>query len=265
MLELENEYRYDGWIPIKNYFPWTSMQATPIFETSKRSAFLDVYRGSAVLLMIIFHFCWDLLNFGFLEYSIYDPFWVYFRSLILTLFLTAIGWSTYLTLSKAKHTSFWVRDIKLFVSAAAISLATYLAAPDQWIYFGILHFIFIASLITRPFAKWPICSALVGATIIIIYHSTNWLHFPNAFSTITSYIALPGRTLDIVFPFPWIGVVLIGPILGYLNWHKCPTPNNLAIQILALMGRYALPIYLIHQLVLFSLVAAFKMVLTFIS
>lgn len=248
-----------------NYSPWTSMQTSFTLEPTKRSAFLDVYRGSAVLLMMIFHFCWDLRNFGFMEFYIYDPFWVYFRSLILTLFLTAIGWSTYLTLSKAKHPSFWVRDIKLFVSAAAISLATYLAAPDQWIYFGILHFIFIASLVTRPFAKWPISSALVGASIIIIYHSTNWLHFPNAFSIISSYIELPQRTLDIVFPFPWIAVVLIGPLLGHLNWHKCPTPNTLTIHILAFMGRYALPIYLIHQVILFALVATFKMVLNLIN
>ena len=241
------------------------MQTSSTIEPTKRSAFLDVYRGSAVLLMMIFHFCWDLRNFGFMEFSIYDPFWVYFRSVILTLFLTAIGWSTYLAYTKTSKPSFFKRDIKLFISAAAISLATYLAAPNQWIYFGILHFIFIASLITRPFAKWPIASALAGAIIVIIYHSTNWLHFPNAFSTITSYVALPQRTLDIVFPFPWIGVVLIGPILGYLNWHKCPTPNTLAIQILAFMGRYALPIYLTHQVILFALVAAFKMVLDYFN
>ncbi|WP_369922197.1 heparan-alpha-glucosaminide N-acetyltransferase [Marinomonas polaris] len=248
-----------------NYSPWTSMQTSSVFEPTKRSAFLDVYRGTAVLLMMIFHFCWDLRNFGFMEFSIYDPFWVYFRSLILTLFLSAIGWSTYLALGRASSQSFWKRDIKLFISAAAISFATYLAVPEQWIYFGILHFIFIASLIIRPIAKWPILSALFGAIIIIIYHTTKWLHFPNAFSTITSYIALPQRTLDIVFPFPWIGVVLIGPLLGYLNWHKCPIPNNLIIHILAFMGRYALPIYLTHQVILFVLVAAFKMVLTLIS
>ncbi|MBU2240237.1 MAG: DUF1624 domain-containing protein, partial [Gammaproteobacteria bacterium] len=60
------------------------MQTSSVFDPSKRSAFLDVYRGTAVLLMMIFHFCWDLRNFGFMEFSIYDPFWVYFRSLILT-------------------------------------------------------------------------------------------------------------------------------------------------------------------------------------
>ena len=245
-----------------HYSPWTSMQTPLVSKPIKRSAFLDVYRGSAVLLMIIFHFCWDLQNFGFIEFSVYDPFWVHFRSLILTLFLTAIGWSTYITLTNTKRPSFWKRDLKLFISAGAISLATYLAMPNQWIYFGILHFIFVASLLIRPIARWPLGCALLGAAITFIYQSTDWLFFPNAFSTITDYIALPKRTLDIVFPFPWIGVVLIGPLLGYLNWHKCPTPEHAITHVLAFMGRYALPIYLIHQVFLFSLVASVKMVLT---
>ncbi len=244
-----------------HYLPWTSMQTSPVFEPTKRSAFLDVYRGSAVLLMIIFHFCWDLRNFGFIEFSTYDPFWVYFRSLILTLFLTAVGWSTYIGLSKSNKPSFWKRDIKLFISAGAISLATYLAMPNQWIYFGILHFILVASLLVRPVAKWPIACAVLGILIIMIYHLTPWLHFPNAFSTITHYVPLPDRTLDIVFPFPWIGVVFIGPLLGYLHWQQCPTPNHSVTRVLAFMGRYALPIYLSHQIILFGLVAAFKMVL----
>lgn len=244
-----------------HYSPWMTMQPTSLCESIKRSAFLDVYRGTAVLLMIIFHFCWDLRNFGFVEFSIYDPFWVYFRSVILTIFLSAVGWSTYLVFTKKANPSFWKRDLKLFIAAIAISLATYLAMPNQWIYFGILHFIFIASLINRPIAKYPIFSATIGATIIVAYHATDWLLFPNAFSTITQYVAIPERTLDIVFPFPWIGVVLIGPLLGYLHLHKLPTPNNIIIVMLSFMGRYALPIYLLHQLVLFALVGSVKMVL----
>lgn len=241
------------------------MQPSSIDLSIKRSHFLDAYRGSAVLLMVVFHFCWDLRNFGFMEYSIYDPFWVYFRSLILTLFLTAIGWSSYLTLKKGNNQSFWKRDIKLFLSASAISLATYLAVPDQWIYFGILHFIFIASLVTRPFARWPIASAVIGAVILLIYHTTHYLTFPNAFATITDFLGLPQRTLDIVFPFPWIGVMLIGPLFGYLNWHKCPTPKFFFIDILSFLGRFALPIYLVHQAFLFALVAGFKTVLLYFS
>ncbi|TYL48278.1 heparan-alpha-glucosaminide N-acetyltransferase [Marinomonas sp. IMCC 4694] len=238
------------------------MQTSHFSAPVKRSAFLDLYRGLAVLLMIAFHFCWDLRNFGFIDFSIYDPFWVYFRRVILVLFLSAVGWSTYVALTKNSAASFWKRDVKLLICTLIISVATYLAMPTQWIYFGILHFIFSASILARPLTTRPITSALLGATVVVVYQSTTWLHFPHAFSTITHYLALPQRTLDIVFPFPWIGVVFIGPLLGYLNWHTFATPDNRLVHILAFMGRYALPIYLTHQLLLFALVGGFRMVLT---
>lgn len=238
------------------------MQPSSTNALIKRSDFLDAYRGLAVLLMMIFHFCWDLRHFGFMEYSIHDPFWVYFRSLILTLFLTAVGWSSYLTFKKDNYWSFWKRDIRLFIAASAISLVTYLTAPEQWIYFGILHFIFIASLLTRPLVRWPIASAALGVSILLIYHTTHYLTFPNAFATITSFLALPQRTLDIVFPFPWIGVILLGPLFGFLNLHNYQTPKSFILHFLAILGRYALPIYLVHQVILFAAVAGFKMVLS---
>lgn len=241
------------------------MQTSFFSMTTKRSVFLDLYRGLAVLLMIAFHFCWDLRNFGFIDFSIYDPFWVYFRRIILILFLTAVGWSTYVALAKNSAASFWKRDLKLLVCALAISLATYWAMPTQWIYFGILHFIFIASIIARPLTTRPILSALVGAVVIVIYQFTSWLHFPNAFSTITHYLALPQRTLDIVFPFPWVGIILIGPLLGYLSWQTFPTTQHRLVHMIAFMGRHALPIYLSHQLILFALVGGAKMMFTHFS
>ena len=242
---------------------------------TKRSVFLDLYRGLAVLLMIVFHFCWDLGSFGFIEFSVHDPFWIYFRSLILTLFFTAVGWSAYVALSKApkveallirtRFGSFIKRDLKLLVAASAISLSTYIAVPDQWIYFGILHFIFVASLISRPFIKWPIPSALFGVGIVMAYHFTDWLTFPNLFYSIVDVLNLPHKTLDIVFPFPWIGVFFIGPILGYFQWHTWSVPKNSLINIVSFMGRHALLIYLSHQIVLFAFVAGLDWLFTLLS
>lgn len=250
-----------------NLSSWILMHIAHHSTSAYRSPFLDVYRGLAVLLMMIFHLCWDLRHFGFIHYNLHDPFWVDFRSLILTLFLTAIGWSAYLTSEKtSKHRLIsWKRDSKLFISACVISLATYLALPDQWIYFGILHFILVASFIIRPLARWPIACALFGSLILLVYQTTTWLEFPNAFAVLSRYVSLPEKTLDIVFPFPWIGVVFLGPLLGYLQWHQLKWPPRLFPNILAFMGRHALTIYLSHQLILFTLVAVVKMTLLHFS
>ncbi|REG84327.1 heparan-alpha-glucosaminide N-acetyltransferase [Marinomonas pollencensis] len=230
--------------------------------TVSRSLFLDAYRGLAVLLMMIFHFCWDLGNFGFISFSFSDPFWVDFRRLIVTLFLTAVGWSTYLSNRRSLRLVIWQRDIKVLLAATLISLGTYLALPDHWIFFGILHFIFLATFLVRPLSRYPIISSLIGSAILVIHSETTWLHFPNLFPSIVHQLNLPHQTLDILFPLPWIGVVLIGPLLGYLNWHQCPLPNHFLSRLLSIMGRFALPIYLVHQVILFALVAFTKIVLS---
>ncbi|MGB7392187.1 MULTISPECIES: heparan-alpha-glucosaminide N-acetyltransferase domain-containing protein [Marinomonas] len=238
------------------------MSADPGTLKISRSTFLDAYRGFAVLLMMIFHLCWDLGNFGFISFSFADPFWIDFRRVIVTLFLTAVGWSAYLSNRQRLRLIIWPRDAKVLLAAVLISLGTYLALPNNWVFFGILHFIFLATFLVRPLSRRPILSALIGSAILVIYSETSWLHFPNALPTIVHYLNLPHQTLDILFPLPWIGVVLIGPLLGYLNWHKCTIPNHFLVRALSAMGRFALPIYLLHQLILFALVALAKIVLS---
>lgn len=243
------------------HLSWTYMPTDHDALNVSRSSFLDAYRGLAVLFMMVFHFCWDLGNFGFITFSQSAFFWTEFRHLIVSLFLTAVGWSAYLSNRKTLHIILWRRDAKLLLAAMILSLSTYLALPQHWIYFGILHFIFIATFVVRPLSRNPILSALIGSAIIMVHHSTTWLNFPTLLPNIVHHLNLPHQTLDILFPIPWLGVVLIGPLFGHLNWHKIALPNNTSISILTFMGRFALPIYLAHQVILFALVGSLKIVL----
>ncbi|SBS33222.1 hypothetical protein MSP8887_01889 [Marinomonas spartinae] len=238
------------------------MPEKPASLKAFRSSLLDTYRGLGVLLMMIFHFSWDLGNFGFIEFSLANPFWNHFRDIIVTIFISAVGWSAYLTMQKHHSIILWKRDLKLLLAIIIISLGTYLAFPNNWIYFGILHFIFLLTFLVRPMTKWPIISFIIGVIIVLIYNTTNWLSFPSVLPYIVHTLHLPTSTLDIAFPFPWIGVALIGIALGYFKIHQLPIPEHFVTRILAWMGRYALPIYLLHQLILFTLVASAKMVLS---
>ncbi|TBR40940.1 DUF1624 domain-containing protein [Marinomonas agarivorans] len=224
-------------------------------KPNSRSTFLDAYRGCAVLLMIVFHLCWDLRAFDYLEYSLKSPFWVSFRAIIMTLFITAIGWSAYLSYrTSIRWNAFLTRHIKLLLCATAISLATYLAFPDHWIFFGILHFILLASIIITPVSQRPWLSVGIGVTLLSIYFFNDDI---NAFSFhryLTHTFHLPTYTLDFVHPLPWFAVVFFGPLLGHLGLHNIRLPENRVSTLFALAGRYALVIYLCHQLVLYSLV-----------
>ncbi|MFT2109662.1 heparan-alpha-glucosaminide N-acetyltransferase [Marinomonas sp. 2405UD68-3] len=228
--------------------------------STNRNSLLDTYRGAAVFLMIIFHFCWDLREFGYIDYKLNDTFWVLFRSVILFLFLTAIGWSAYLsqrTLTNRQHKirRFLLRQRKLLIASTAISLATYVFFPNQWIYFGILHFILIVNFIHYPFASYPIISAAIGALIGTLYYLTDLLLFPSIYGFITESLGAPKNTLDIIYPFPWVACVFIGPIFGKYIPNNALIASPYLIYIFAWLGRHALNVYLLHQIILYSLVS----------
>ncbi|WP_242603199.1 heparan-alpha-glucosaminide N-acetyltransferase [Marinomonas sp. MED121] len=238
---------------LAKWMPWSGLSKK---STHQRSSSLDLYRGLAVLLMIIFHLCWDLREFDYIDYSLRDPFWVGFRSLIISLFMSALGWSCYLSCRNGfQWPSILKRKFKLFLAAGGISLATYLAFPQNWIFFGILHFIFVASWLVLPVARKPWLSLAIGIGILLAYFGSDTLNAFSLHTYLTSEFGLPKRTLDIVNLLPWLGVVFIGPIMGHLKLHTLKLPYYLNSRVLTFLGKHALPVYLCHQLLLYSLIA----------
>ena len=66
---------------------------------AERYAAIDALRGGAIVLMVVYHLCWDLHDLGIANFALYDnPLWIGFRSLILILFL---GFFVVLTTSTA--------------------------------------------------------------------------------------------------------------------------------------------------------------------
>ncbi|TPE54531.1 DUF1624 domain-containing protein [Maribrevibacterium harenarium] len=228
-------------------------------QTSPRSArfpLLDFYRGTAVILMMVFHFCWDWRYFGYLEYSLQDPFWVTFRAIILTLFLTAVGWSNYLAVAMQQSLTRYLSNLgKLALGAGLVSLGSWLMFPNNWIFFGILHFILIAGLVGRSIAHLPVLSGALGILLISLPYILPQVDMSELRRWFSSALGMPRQTLDYVAPLPWLGVVLVGPLLGKLGVHHIHLPSTKAVTWVISLGRYALPIYLSHQVILFLLVA----------
>lgn len=233
-------------------------------DSDQRGALLDIYRGVAVFLMIIFHFCWDLRAYGYMEFSLKAPFWVHFRELIMFLFISAVGWSAYLMYQNGiQWRRFMQRQGKLLLCAAAISAGSYLAFPHNWIFFGIIHFIFIASLLVAPLASKPKISFALGICLMIIYLTSNDIQNFNLHHTLVKHFSLPHYTLDFVHPALWTAIVFLGPMLGYLGLHQYPVPRYAALNWFAFLGRYALSIYLVHQVVIYGLIGLFAYLISF--
>jgi len=224
--------------------------------SKKRLHYIDVTRGFAVLLMIIYHFFFDLNNFNYIQIDMnHDLFWLTFRAIIVTLFLTTMGMSLALTHAKGIC---WpcMKKRTLYLGSASIlvSIGSYIQFPESWIYFGILHFILFASWIGLLFVGRPWLS-LITAVIILAGYWTGLLHTRPLFELLSQPLHLPVRyTEDMVNVFPWFAPVLIGIFIVAKGWHQIPHLKQSVISTkLSFMGRHSLIIYLIHQPILFGL------------
>jgi len=219
---------------------------------NNRDHSLDLMRGVAILMMIAFHLIYDLNEFGFTDISL-SGYWLttYWRYLIVFLFLSSVGISLVLAYGKQFNiVKFSKRMALLGLAALMVSLGTYLMFPNAWVYFGILHLIWASCLIAVPFVRAPNTSLLIGVVILGLgYFNLPDLSFLRALLSNN----LPGASVDFYPLFPWLSLVFIGIYLGHNPWHKkIISCRSTFIQYL---GQHSLLIYLVHQVLLFGLVA----------
>lgn len=246
-------------IVLKNKFKQSLTRAseTPSKRTSKKTKrhrllWLDALRGLAIVLMIIFHFCYDMRYFGWVDWNIPNGSnWWPLRYIILSLFTFTVGFSLALAHQRQFLQKVFIKRIaQLLLGAACVTIMSLFLFSNSWIYFGILHFIVVGSLISIMFIKVPIVALCLGCTVLVgFWTSIVESHWPfDMFKDL-----LPRNTEDLVPLFPWLGVVLIGMGLGSaLPASEYDVPKNTITQLLATVGRHGLIIYLIHQPLLFS-------------
>jgi uncharacterized membrane protein len=229
-------------------------------SSGRRLIWLDLFRGTAIGLMILFHFCYDLNYFGYLRIDIgHDPFWLVFRWIIVWIFLLAVGISLVLVHGGGIRWRSVFRRIGILGGAAAlVSLATWVVFPRSWVYFGILHFILTASLAALPFVGRPRL-ALGTALLILGGSAAGILHMHGLYEWLRPFLHLPRYTKDLVPFVPWFGVVLLGVAFASAGWHRTPLlvsveARGRATRTLAFLGRHALAVYLLHLPLLFGAV-----------
>ncbi|MEO8685102.1 MAG: heparan-alpha-glucosaminide N-acetyltransferase [Devosia sp.] len=225
-----------------------------------RFAVLDVTRGLAIIAMVVYHFCWDLSYFRFIAANVgFDFGWVVFGRLVLTAFLMLVGIGLVLAHGRGiRWPAFWRRQAMVAGAAIVITVATYVAFPDSFVYFGVLHAIAVTSLLALPFLRAPLAMTVAVAAIAILLpavHSDPFFDAPWT-SWIGFWVKAP-PTNDLVSVFPWFGIVLLGVIgarlvlgSGAADRLAAIQPDNRLARVLSRMGRWSLIIYLVHQPIL---------------
>ena len=208
--------------------------------------------------MVVFHFCYDLRYFGYVDWGVPNGSgWWQFRYLILTLFLGTVGISLSLAHAEGLNwSSFGRRWAQIALAALAITLMSLVVFPQSWIYFGILHFIALASLLSLPLIGRPWLALGLGAGLLLLHalgvSDPRWpFHWLEPW--------LSPQTEDFVPLLPWLGVVWVGLWLGWY-WHSSGRADPLPVlpPPVRWMARHALLLYLVHQPLLFGLFFAVK-------
>ena len=232
-----------------------------------RVALVDAARGCAIVMMIAYHFCFDLTYFHWADWPMLDDArWIAWRSAIVTSFLFLVGLSLALRdhRERATRRSAWFdrgfvrRWGQVAAAAALVTAGSALLFPGTWIYFGVLHFVAVALWLCRRAPRLGSRAVVLGVAVLaagVTFRSevfdpklVNWIGFA----------AHKPLTEDYVPLFPWLGVVLIGCGLGAVwarrsfrllpaadaAWRATPSALRRA---LAAMGRRSLAIYLLHQ------------------
>ncbi len=212
--------------------------------------------------MIAYHFCFDLNHFGVIQQNFNrEPFWLAARGFILTSFLALVGISLALTAQHGIRTAAYVKRLALIaLCAVAVSAGSYVLFPATWIYFGVLHFIFVAGIAGLPFVRLRWSNLILGIALIA---AGVFLAFPLFDQPWLNWIGLmtqkPG-TEDYVPLLPWFGVLLLGLFAGkrllagrLAGWvHRWRGAGPLG-RSLKWMGRHSLAVYMLHQPVLIGI------------
>jgi uncharacterized membrane protein len=224
---------------------------------SRRWDAIDVARGIAIAAMVVYHFSWDLSYLKLIETNIIvEPGWKWFARSIAGSFLILVGIGLALAHARGFRLRPFLRRLaKIGGAALAVTIATYFAFPESYIFFGILHCIALSSVLALFFlrAPWPLTLAAA-----VFCFAAPWLFTsPELDAPWLDWLGLGETepfTNDYVPIFPWFGFVLAGLVIGNTLLHHGASMKPASrrscdplSRTLAWAGRRSLPIYLVHQ------------------
>lgn len=225
-----------------------------------RSDRLDALRGLAIVWMAAFHFGFDLNHFGWIQQDFYrDPFWTWQRSCIVSLFLFCAGGGQALAVRAGQGAGrFWRRWGQVAGCALLVSAGSWAMFPNSWISFGVLHGIAAMLVLLRLGLSRLPGWALQGLAVLAIT-APRFVQLPLFDSRWTNWVGLVTHkpvTEDYVPLLPWLGAMLLGFVATRARpglWQgRAPRP-------LAVLGRWSLSFYMIHQPVLIGVLMAVQL------
>jgi len=235
---------------------------------------IDLLRGIAVIMMVIFHFFYDLNYLSVYKLDLYSGYFFIFVIIIGALFFILVGVSLTLSYSKSKKAltkkelklKYLRRGLKIFALGIVITIITWIYLNEGFVIFGVLHCIGLSIIIAYPFLKLRFYNLILGFVLIFVGIILKNMTFDFSWFVWIGLKPYQFYTVDYFPLLPWFGVVLIGIFLGNTFYKKNERRFRLMdlsrlkiIRFFCFLGRHSLIIYFINQpLLLFIIFLIFK-------
>lgn len=231
---------------------------------------MDAARGVAILMMVLYHFMYDLDTFGGYNIESTSGFWARFADLTAFSFVFLVGVSLAISYAKSEAPRFRTylgRGLKIVGYGMVLTLLTW-ALGMGVIVFGILHLIGISIILAFPFLRFRMANLLAGLAFI----GLGWYMQALDLSSESPWLLPLGVVPEGLFMpdyrplLPWFGVVLLGVFTGNLVYGSGKRIAGIAWQMpsparpLTFMGRHSLFVYLVHQPILVGLLTVLGVV-----
>lgn len=230
---------------------------------------IDFLRGFAIILMIIFHFIYDLNHFSIIQYTLWKGPFAYAGSITASIFVVLVGVSLTINYNKKKtryplnkiRFTLMKRGVKLLFLGFLITLISYVIIPERFVIFGILHCIGISIILSTPFLTFTKINLVLGSLFIVAGLYLRIFTF--VFPWLLPFGFLPPKyfTIDYFPLLPWFGVILLGIAIGNIFYpngqRRYYLEENTSVGIsknICFVGRHSLPIYILHQPILISVI-----------
>ena len=232
---------------------------------------VDLLRGLAVVMMVLFHLAFDLSYFGIYELDMHSWFWIFLARVTAFLFILLVGVSLTLSREKAElqgrteglRRRLCKRGIWIFGLGMVVTAATYSLVGQGFIVFGVLHLIGVSIPLAYPFLRLRLANFIPGLLFILLGWRLQDLSAANPWLLWLGLAPEGFYSLDYLPLLPWFGVVLMGTALGDLLYRgykrRIDLPDlggALVVRPLAFLGRNSLLIYFLHQPALIALLYA---------
>lgn len=242
-----------------NYTRQTKVDVLWSTMTTKipRSAEIDILRVTAILMMMVYHLAYDLHVFYGWGIDVQNFGWMLLQRSTACLFLLLTGLCFVISWQRSTSMKKYIkRGIAILCYGLVVSIATYLADPDTFVRFGILHLIGLSTVLLPLFVRFGRWNAVIGLIVIMLSSFLLRQSVDTSLLLLLGFMPAGFQSVDYFPLLPWFGVILTGSALGTVftrnperyRWLRpIDQQSNAGLRLIQTVSSHSLIIYMVHQ------------------